>query len=194
MNSSLSRTEKSADEEGHILRKVYNCREPKNFWPPTISQFPEIFFHFITISDDLFLVIYQKFLDIPSIFPFHPPKISDALFLVIFSISYVSPLPFQTLQALPNAAGTTAQPIFVHHSFSKSHAFHLSFLRFSTVAVPNLQLQLYNSHFKTANYNFYNCRNCHQLHVKICPATKLLRYCEKHRIPKWCKFELTLLT
>jgi len=38
------------------------------------------------------LLIYKKFIDIPSIFPFHPPKISDDFFLVISSISYVSPL------------------------------------------------------------------------------------------------------
>ena len=85
----------------------------------------------------LFLAIYKK-ISISS------TKNSDNLFLVISSISYVS--------ALPNAAGTTAQTYFLHHSFSKFHAFQHSFLRFSTVPVPNLQLQLHNSHFTTANY------------------------------------------
>src|SRR6218665_872876 len=91
------------------------------------------FFSFPKISDDLFLVMYK-------IFPFSSTKNSDNLFLVISSISYVS--------ALPNAAETN----FLHHSFSKFHAFQHSFLRFSTVPVLNLQLQLHNYHFTTANY------------------------------------------
>src|SRR6218665_989483 len=97
---------------------------------------------FPKISDILFLVIYKK-ISISS------TKNVDDLFLVISSISYGS--------ALPNAAGTigynsTAQTNYLHLSFSKCHAFQHSFIRFSTVPVQNLQLQVHNSHFTTANY------------------------------------------
>ena len=44
---------------------------------------------------------------------------------------------FLVISSLPNAAGTTAQTKFLHHSFSKFHAFQHSFLL-------NLQLQLHN--------------------------------------------------
>src|SRR6218665_3552783 len=83
------------------------------------------------------------FFSFTKIFSISSTKNSDDVFFSHF-ISYVS--------ALPNAAGTTAQTYFLHHSFSKFHAFQHSFLRFSTVPVPNLQLQLHNSHFTTANY------------------------------------------
>src|SRR6218665_160197 len=68
-------------------------------------------------------------------------------FLVISWISYIS-----TIQ---NAAGTTTTAQVQLHS-----QFHLTFLTsfilqiflFSTPALPNLQLQLHNCHFTTANY------------------------------------------
>src|SRR6218665_2674660 len=40
---------------GHILRKVYNCTDKKNFRPPNILKFPvKKISHFLKISDDLF--------------------------------------------------------------------------------------------------------------------------------------------
>ena len=56
--------------------------------------------------------------------------------------------------SLPNAASTTAQANILHRSFSKCHAFQHSFLHFSTVPIQNLQLQLPNSHFTTAQIHF----------------------------------------
>src|SRR6218665_3458169 len=109
---------------GNILRKVYNCRDRKKFRPSNILTFPvKKMFHFPKFSDGLFISHLQK--------------------ISISFISYVS--------TLPNTAGTTAQTNFLHHSFSKFHAFQHSLLRFSTVPVQNLQLQLHNSHFTTAN-------------------------------------------
>jgi len=56
---------------------------------------------------------------------------------------------------IQNAAGTTAQAIssylsFIIHSTFSQH-FWFSPL-FSTLKLPNLQLQLHNCHFTTANY------------------------------------------
>jgi len=91
------------------------------------------------------LVIYSKKISFPQNF--------RRLFLVISSIFYIS-----TIQ---NAAGTTAQP-FLHHSFSKFTSFHPSFhsctSKFTTTTAQMHKI------------TFYNCRNCHQLHVKIWPA------------------------
>jgi len=69
-------------------------------------------------------------------------KIYDNLFLVILMI-----LMFFN----PSASGATAQPTFFHHSFLTFHTFHHFFLCFSNIPVQNLQLQLHNSHFTTAN-------------------------------------------
>src|SRR6218665_1101515 len=71
------------------------------------------------------LVIYRKIL-------ISSTKNSDDLFLVISSIS--------------------AQTNLFVSFILKIHAFQHSFLRFSTVPVQNLQLQLHNSHFTTASY------------------------------------------
>ena len=71
--------------------------------------------------------------------------------------------PLQTLQVQLH------NQLFAHHSFSKFHAFRHSFQRFSTVPVQNLQLQLHIIPILQMQTTFYNCTNCHQLHVKICP-------------------------
>ena len=77
------------------------------------------------------------------------------------------------ISTIQNTAGTTAQAIsfrpFFHHSLN----IFSTFFGFQ----PSFQL----SHFQIYNYNctipilqlqitFYSCRNCHQLHVKICSA------------------------
>ena len=111
-------------------------------------------------------------------FRFIHKKFWRHLFLVISSI-YVS--------TLPNAAGTTEQPTCWHHSFSTFHTFHQSFLRFSTVPVQNLQLQLHITHFTTANYILQRYANCHQLHVKICPdynSEVSIKVCKMTWIPR----------
>ena len=105
-------------------------RERKNFRPPNILKFPVkkclILQNFLQ-PFSLFIVIYKK-MSISS------TKNSHDHFLLISSISYVS--------ALPNAAGTTAQTNFLHHSF---HAFQHSFL-FSILfyKFPLFQFKIYN--------------------------------------------------
>ena len=159
------------DPLGHILRKVYNCRERKNFRPPNILKFPvKKTFHFIKICQRPFLVIYQKCLDIPSIFLFHPrypfyfsissTKSSDD-FLVISSISYVFH-PFQTLQ------------VQLHNQLFASFILKISPFHHFFYAFPLFQLKIYNYnctipilHLQTT---FYNCTNSLQLHIKICPV------------------------
>src|SRR6218665_2299458 len=92
-----------------------------------------------------FLVVYKKISRYPFYFSFSSTKNTDDFFLVISSISsYVS--------ALPNAAGTTAQPTFCIIHSQNFTLLTILFYAFSTVAVQNLQLQLHNSHFTTANY------------------------------------------
>ena len=39
------------------------------------------------------------------------------------------------------------------------------------LTLKNLQLQLHTTHLLQLQITFYNCRNCDQLHVKICPVT-----------------------
>src|SRR6218665_687813 len=92
------------------------------------------------------------------------PEISDDLFLVISSISYVS--------ALPNAAGTTAETNFFA-------SFILKISRFFSIlfyAFPLFQFKIYNYNctipILQLQTTFYHCTNCHQLHVKICPAKR----------------------
>jgi len=139
---------------GHILRKVYNCRERKNFRPPNSLKFPVKKIHFLKISDGLLLSHLQrkKFLDIPSLFPFHPPKILTTFFSHFLHF-------------------LTAQPTFyIIHSLNFT-LYTILFYAFSlfqfklynyNCTIPILQLQI----------TFYNCTNCHQLHVKICPASR----------------------
>src|SRR6218665_3247200 len=73
------------------------------------------------------------------------------LSLVISSISYVS-----IFRNVLNAPGATAQTISsdlscIIHSLN-SPAFTPPFFNFSTLALPNLQLQLHNCQFTTENY------------------------------------------
>src|SRR6218665_889768 len=94
-------------------------------------------FHFQNFRRLFFSRLQKKF-------RFHPQKILTTFFFSShFLLSYVS--------TLPNAAGKTAQTYFLHHSFSKSFTL-FTILFFSTVPLLNLQLQLHNSHFTTANY------------------------------------------
>src|SRR6218665_1193502 len=87
------------------------------------------------------------------------PKISDDLFLIFLVIhkKYLissrknsDDLLYSHLQKNIRFHPQLHKPTFA--SFSKFHAFQYSFLRFSTVPVQNLQLQLHNSRFTTANY------------------------------------------
>src|SRR6218665_1263315 len=145
----------SRHRPGHILRKVYNCTEREKISDlQTCQNFLSKNSHFLTNSD---------------FFSYLPPKKnfhfvhqnSDNHFLVVSSISYVS--------SLPNAAVTTAQPTF---PIIRSQ-------RFTLFTIPFYAFTLFR--FKIYNYNctipilelqttFYNCTNCHQLHVKICPG------------------------
>ena len=74
------------------------------------------------------------------------------------------------------AASTTAQTGNVFWPF-----FHQSLYIFSTFfgvhpSFPLSHFKMYNCNFTAAilqlKIAFYNCRNCHQLHVKICPGTR----------------------
>ena len=110
---------------------------------------------FSKISDDLFSSHLQKNFDFIHILT------TFLLGLVISSISYVS--------ALPNAARTTVQTNFFHHFSQNFTLFSILFYAFRL-----FQFKIYNYnctipilHLQTT---FYNCTNCHQLHVKICPG------------------------
>ena len=52
----LRQLKKPSTSTGHILRKVYNCRKMKDFWPLLLK----IFSHLLKISDNFFLVIDQE--------------------------------------------------------------------------------------------------------------------------------------
>ena len=88
-------------------------------------------------------------------------KISDSFFFSNFLYFYVS--------ALPNAAGTTAQP-----TFCVIHSQNFTFFTILFYAFPLFQLKIYNYNctipILQLQTTFYNCTNCHQLHVKICPG------------------------
>src|SRR6218665_1555542 len=74
-------------------------------------------------------------------------------------------MSFQTLQVQLH------NPTFCIIHSKNFTLFTILFLRFFTVPLQNLQLQLHNSHFTTANYIL-------QLHVKICPGAYLLTVLE----------------
>src|SRR6218665_792155 len=90
-----------------------------------------------------FLVINKQNFSI--FLPFHPREILTTFFLKSFP-------PFLRCFTPSKRCRYNCTTNFFHHSFSKLHLFQHSFLRFSTVPVQNLQLQLHNSHFTTANY------------------------------------------
>src|SRR6218665_1870262 len=108
------------------------------------------------ILKTFFYSFTQKFLDIS----ISSTTNSDGVFLVISSISYVS--------VLPNAAGTTAQP-----TFSIIHSQNFTLFAILFYAFPLFQFKIYNYNctipILQLQTTFYNCTNCHQLHVKICP-------------------------
>ena len=110
------------------FKEILQLQRTKNFRPQQYFQFP-----------------VKKILDIPSFFHFIDQKFLTTFFLVISSISDVSARPSKRCRY-------NCTTNFLQHSFSKFHGFHPSFLHFSTVAIPNLQLQLHNCHFTTANY------------------------------------------
>src|SRR6218665_1104393 len=95
-----------------------------------------------------------------------PPK--NVIYLLTFLMTFFLVIDvFHVLNALtPNAPTTTAQPPFFNRSFSKFHTFQHLFLHIYTL--------FHCSYSKltttTAQFPFYNCTNCYQLHVKICPA------------------------
>ena len=105
---------------------------------------------------------------------FHFLKISDDLILVVSSISYISTIQnaagtsttAQVQLHKYNCTSTTAQPISSDLSCIIHSPNFSVFTPFSTLARPNLQLQLHSCHLQL-QITFYNCRNCHQLHVKI---------------------------
>src|SRR6218665_1944402 len=109
---------------GHILRKVYNCREQKNYRPPNILKFP-----------------VKKIS--------HSLKTLRRPFLVISFTSYVFQ-PFQTLQVqlhkptfrIIHSRNFTFSPFF-------STLFHCSSSKFTTTTA---QFPFYNCklHFTTA--------------------------------------------
>ena len=114
-------------------------------------------------------IISLKF---PTIFCSCWPRISSSL---SFFSHFLAFLHFNhSKRCKYNCAGNFFWPFF-HHS--------LNIFIFSTFCDfrPSFPLSL----FQIYNYNctipilqlqitFYNCRNCHQLHVKICPAIGLL--------------------
>ena len=81
----------------------------------------------------------------------HFPKISFELFLYFRRPFFSHFLHFLCVSPLATAAGTTAQPTFLHHSFSK---FHLFPPFFSTL------FHCFSSKFTTttAQFWFYNCK------------------------------------
>src|SRR6218665_3970486 len=95
-------------------------------------------------------------------FTFLPPEISD-FFCRSLTISN-DKLKFHSILQLQNPFVVTFFPIINLQSLS----FHPSFSH------SNFQTYNYNCaiHLLQLQITFYNCRNCHQLHVKICPAHK----------------------
>ena len=120
---------------------MYNCR---HFKIPCQKSFISQIFR------RPFKVLYKQISDLV------PPN-SEVLFSFfsrfLHFLYFIPCIVWMQLYLHPNDADTTAQTNFLHHSFSKFHDFHHSFLRFSTVPLLNyLQLQLHSSHFTTAKY------------------------------------------
>src|SRR6218665_469240 len=116
----------------------------KNFRPPSISKFP---------------VIYRKNSSISSTTN-SDDFFSHFLYFVCFS-------PSKTLQVqLHN------QPFCIVHSLN----FTLFTILFYTFPLFLFQIYNYNCTIPILQLKttFYNCTNCHQLHVKICPVFALI--------------------
>ena len=152
---------------GHILRKVYNCRERKILKLSNIFTFPvpKNFSFPKNFRRPPFLVIYQKnFHDIPYIFPFRPPKI-----LMTFFSHFLHFLCFSPSKRCRYNCTTNFFRI-IH-----SQNFTLFTILFN--AFPLVQFKIYNYNctipILQLQTTFYNCTNCQQLHVKICPAQYL---------------------
>src|SRR6218665_816774 len=127
---------------GHILRKVYNCREQKNFRPPNILKFPvKKIFHFLKISNDFFSHLQKNF-SISLIFPFHPPKILMTFFVVS---SFLMFQPFQTLH------------VQLHNQLFASFILNISrFSPFFSTLFPQFSSSKFTT--TTAQFSFYNCK------------------------------------
>ena len=95
-------------------------------------------------------------------FRFHPQKILTTFFSHFFSISYVS--AFQTLQ------------VQLHKpTFCIIHSQNFTLFSILFYASPLFQFKIYNCTIPILQLQttLYNCTNCHQLHVKICPDLRL---------------------
>ena len=72
----------------------------------------------------------------------------------------------------PNAPGATPQP-----TFFIIHSQHFTLFTILSYAFPLFLFKIYNYNctipILQLQTPFYNCTNCHQLHVKICPGSSL---------------------
>ena len=129
----------------------------KNVWPQK---------QFLSSPENFRRPFFSRWLRISSL-PFHLPKFLMTFFRhfldFYISTNHKSPQVQLHKQFLLT---------FFHHSikvFSTFFGFHPSF--------PLSHFQIYNYNCTIAilqlQITFYNCRNCHQLHVKICPAVKV---------------------
>jgi len=98
----------------------------------------KMFYHLLKISTTFF----SRWSKISPALAFHLPKFLTTIFSQFLAF-YIS--------TIENAAGTTAQAISSDLTQHFLYIFRFPPL-FSTLALPNLQLQLHNCHFTTANY------------------------------------------
>jgi len=157
--------------KGQNFWPLKNVSSPWNFWRPFFSRWLRISnnkfqFHvpkFLTTFFSCWLRISNNKLQ------FHVPKFLMTFFsfLISHSLYFYPPFlhfdPF-TKRYMYNCTPNFLWPFFLIHS--TFFVFHPSF--------PP-------SHFQSYNYNctidllqlqitIFSCRNCHQLHVKICPV------------------------
>src|SRR6218665_2411734 len=84
----------------------------------------------------------------------------------------------------PNAPGATPQP-----TFFIIHSQHFTLFTILSYAFPLFLFKIYNYNctipILQLQTPFYNCTNCHQLHVKICPGYTVC--CTAPRqMTNWC--------
>jgi len=121
-----------------------------------------MFYHLLKISSTVF---FSRCPRISLSLPLHLPKFLTTFFshFVAFYISHFLAFYISTIK---NAARQFLLTCF-HHSlniFSTFFNFHPSF------PLSHFQIYNYNCTIAILQITFYNCRNCHQLHVKICPV------------------------
>src|SRR6218665_3889666 len=118
----------------------------------------------------------KKMFHFPNKFQISSTKNSDDIFLVISSIVFQT---FPTLQVQLH------KPTFcIIHS---QNVTNLTLFTILFYAFPLFQFKIYNCNCTILMLQpqtaFYNCTNCHQLHVKICPGyvgtAALLLFCCK---------------